>query len=900
VIPLSPTEFQKQILAFSNYVKNNPFTRPPTYNELVEIFIENGFSTVLNYIRYPYTYKLDGPRSEQYCRRLIFALHRLVMDTLQGTELIPNLSLFFYFTSYSCGEVTQRLGGCFSAPTIRNRIRSILENRSEKVVGRLAEFIKKNQVLIFLMDDFQRTMRNKLKKDASLEAVYSNSTKLFGVGRPDTNCLATIDFIHPLLQHDLSQTTSVVLTLLRQEAAWETLFSNVILPLVPSPTKWSGSRSIKNYRLLNMPAEPVKSFMDVINGLLDFHHYYNLALSQAKKNKSTTPIFLCADFPLFKSYVQLIYLLRPHDEAVTAESILLSTFPGRIPVASCLPKLMSLRQFFRNAVPLPAQFHCMQSAVKGLYFCGFRLLFRPAARAITRKTSLTAQLPFAVVEKHMKIILKALNQSCLPNLLETTAETAVDPYIFFLAHFYNYMIPMALAGQEMYRREARTLSSLKLYAARMILFFAECGKLHYRSCMVYLLTQLQHFEQNQASVNSYLVRKIGDINEVAIEYYHALICSFTPPNCTPQKVSECAEVLDECTDELQDVKKYLFGTQKTKYRASATFDCEDPETASTIDHVSEVFDEIIQGVQMRTNYRKPREFLADIFAHVSTGEMFYSSSVFDYVECRLLGMGYVPLCASVCMNCRRCLSTRRSDCFLPLCDSCRHVCSESCPKDREYIELVHLCAGCGIPIYREEALAALDYSEESPPQSACFAKSCAHIFCSRCLTDYEPPCKRCILVQEQCVVDAVQRATEVFSVTPGSSSWARLRKILTMDRTEPGIPECGESQGEFYEYAESDDEDSARVLTDFFSNSEVTNVEYAVAQLFDEMRLKFVESSAPEAPPLESSFDLQVDFMRLTSTASKKLKVMHKSVFPNRLELPHLKKRTRRASGRSL
>ena len=188
--------------------------------------------------------------------------------------------------------------------------------------------------------------------------------------------------------------------------------------------------------------------------------------------------------------------------------------------------------------------------------------------------------------------------------------------------------------------------------ARLLLDFAEIGKWHYRNCVVYLLTQLSHFQKHQPSVYSYLSRKFGDLNEVTIEYFHAQVCTFSSVGMSPSEVERNATVVDEARDDLDKVRKYLFGGPRTKYRASRKFDPGDALVQCEVEDVKLALGEMLLYLEQKARIGSlPREFLLDVVVSSSQGELFYKSEVFEYVGCRLLGLPYIPHCAILCAVC---------------------------------------------------------------------------------------------------------------------------------------------------------------------------------------------------------------------------------------------------------
>lgn len=453
---------------------------------------------------------------------MVFMLHVALMRHCQGTELIPHLSLMAYLCSPDCLNFLQRLGGVLSLPTILGRVADIIRDRPLEVSKRLAAHVELGQSIIFLMDDFQRTMRSSVRLRRSMSegiSEFSNATKIFGVGRPNTDCRVSIHRDVPLLQGDFSAN----LVRLQSLAASIRLESwDQILRFDSRSDLRRGGRSTQNFRLLNLAPAPLKSFQDVISALLDLDTALTDATTNSTNGVSRPALFLCADFPLFKTYVQIALLLRPHLPWPNILSELGTMFPGSVLQEEMVQKLKRMHSLMANVIPLPAQFHAQQSALKGVYCAGFRLIFRPIAQAITGKDALTADLPYTVVERHFAII-RMVSQTL--SWLDDPDFCSDEPWVLVARHFMRVLIPLSLDVQAMFR--AAPLGLLQSYLVRMIVLYAEIGKLHYRSSFVYLAAQLEYFKREQPSVYNYLSRKFADLNEVTIEYYHAQLCTFT-------------------------------------------------------------------------------------------------------------------------------------------------------------------------------------------------------------------------------------------------------------------------------------------------------------------------------------------------------------------------------------
>jgi hypothetical protein len=574
---------------------------------------------------------------------------------------------------------------------------------------------------------------------------------------------------------------------------------------------------------------------------------------------------------------------------MTVRSILEEMFPGDKLRNDVVVKLEQVRSLLVTAVPLPAQFHMQQSMVKGLFFAGFRLLFRPAAMAVSSKRSLTADLPYAVVDHQFRLILQACADDSLRIPL-TLAAQSPDPWPLFMTHYVQKMMPMALSVQDAFRSKfsSHSLLRLEIFLTQLLLGFAEIGKWHYRNCVVYLLSQISHFEKYQKSVYSYLYRKFGDLNEVTIEYYHAYVCTFTSNGMSPVEVERNAKVVDAVREDLDGARKYLFGGSKIKYRPSRKFNPEDPLVQRELEDVKLALMDILRYLeQTASNGSLPREFLLDVLLSSSRGELFYKSKVFEVVECRLLGLAYIPHCAILCAVCSLQLARPRpkSDCLTPICEVCAstHKCAKECATRPDLFATAHLCAGCGIPVFRGAALLALQAqaAAEAHAASARFGADCAHILCASCAASTSPsePCARCAVVFDGCLSDAVEHATDMFSAARGRSFWKTLRRLLVPHC--PADDDAGPSQCDH-------GQDELSIDSSFACSTEEVVLPSIAPQIIAAMTSSGATDTA--APADSIPIDARLGQMKLSGASSlKKAVSMYAGSYPGSRFIPQVR-----------
>ena len=887
------------MIAAAHYVRDNPATSLfASMAALVAYFVAGDVVDVLEYYLLPYKdVLLSSLRKQHYLRRVIYSIHVALMHRVQGVELIGNLSLYMYMNSPTGLIAQQRLGGVLSYNTVRSRIARIVDGRQSSVWTHLAALLDQPVAIILLIDDFQRTLRNKaalrrqMLTDRDAPLSHSNATKIYGVGRPGTNCRVDIDRDIPLLQLDLQANLVHARSLFRR-AGWVSILVSM---QSGTPTDAAvGARSVSNFRLLNMTPAPVRSIFDVVDALLEFRTALDGARSQAAFGMNrAVPLFLCADFPIFRSYAQLVFLLLPHRADLTVPDILTEMFPGAALRPEAVEKLRRVRDLLATAVPLPAQFHMQQSIVKGVYFAGFRLLFRPVAKAVTRKKSLTADLPYAVVEQQLRLILHACSDLSFREQLARNVAKSPDPWPLFLQHYVQEMMPMALHVQDAFRGGSDSMVQLEIYLAHLLLGFAEIGKWHYRNCVVYLLSQLAHFKKHQPSVYSYLGRKFGDLNEVTIEYYHAHVCTFTTPGSSPVEVGKHAVVVDDLCDDLNEVKKYLFGGVKTKFRASMKFNPEDVLVRTEVEAINVALAEILRHVELTARSGSlPREFLLHVVMS-SRGELLYRSEVFEFVECRLLGLpSYVPHCAVLCAVCLSQLAQLRpsSACMAPMCAACAssHSCLDDCRVRPDYFPTAHLCACCDAPVFTDCAKIALQAAAASTTaRGARFGCCCAHILCALC-ADSAPssdPCPRCALLADECFADAVERANSLFMPAANRTLRETLRRLVVA-HGPAGASELDGDNGD-------DDEEVDQLYVDA---SPAASFETVCAgsigtDLIPEMTSSGAGAAEAASAAAPASIDDRVAHMKLSGAAKvKKVVSMYNGSFPGSRYIPQARR----------
>jgi hypothetical protein len=859
-------------------VKQSPPNNISDPNDLLRYFAEADLSEVYNHFFALYgPADFSAPRAMRAYRYMVFMLHVSLMRHCQGAELIPDLSILAYFCSPGCLAIMQRLGGVLSLPTVLQRISDMRELRPFNVAHRLARLMEHGESIIFLMDDFQRTMRSSVRLRREMSAGvsdFSNATKLFGIGRPNTDCRVSIRSDVPLLRSDFNSNLAR-LQLYASKIDFNTWTQ--VVRLEDRSDRFRGGRSTQNFRLLNLKSSPLKSLDDVISALLEF----DLALTEASKlttNAAPRPaMFFCADFPLFKSYAQLALLLRPHLPWASILSELRVIYPQSILRDDMLKKLEQMHTFMANVIPLPAQFHAQQSALKGLYCAGFRLIFRPIAQAITGKDALTADLPYAVVERQFSIINMVSRSEVW---LDDTSFCSDEPWVHVARHFMHVLIPMSLDLQDMFR--AAPLPTLQNYLIRMIVLFAEIGKLHYRSCFVYLLNQLEHFKLEQPSIFNYLSRKFSDLNEVAIEYYHAQLCSFTQPGMTPAEVEMRAEVMDEIRDTVADANRFLYGSRQLRYRERAKVSPSDPLVQRDMECVSSVFRDILVLVKANVPHSGRRAFIAEVMLS-QKGELYYRSPAFGLVECRSLGMQYSPQCVLSCSSCLRQQACRVCSCHAPLCSRCRHR-PANCPKAKwspAFAEMLHTCWACSTVLPRPDVVAALQVGA----RGLVVGSNCAHILCGSCAGGIDAEsCMRCRTLINECLSDATDRAAQLFTLSPVSSFRKTLASLLVSNaphaeaglQAGSGVVEesvdnevAGEGEGE------GEGEGNDPTVDCSFESS----VSLRESDLGSMCLMETPETSQP-APASSTSNDRVLEMMNLSGSALHKVQAMRKSQFP--------------------
>lgn len=849
-------------------VKQNPPPDISDYRLLWSYFIDHDLGELFEHFFSLYGQSAVGPRASHIHRRVVYMLHISIMRHNQGAELIPHLSLLAYLRSAECLDLLHRLGGAVSLPTVLSRIENILRNRPAEVARRLAAHIERSEAIIFIMDDFQRTMRSSVgirRMMAERDSNFSNATKIFSSGRPGTNCRVSIAHDIPLLQFDFRAN----LRRIQQHVTRVDLRTWICpLNLAANSERYAGARSTRNFRLLNLNAAPLKSFEDIVSALLELDDSLDDAMNLVTNGAPRPPLFLCGDFPLFKTYAQLGQLLPPLTPWPELRAALNDMIPGATLRNDALHKLERMHRFMSVVIPLPAQFHAQQSALKGLYCSGFRVLFRPVAQAVSGKCSLTADLPFNVVERQFRIIQQA---SSSLSWLNGTEEISDEPWVFMVRHFVKELMPLAMDMQDMFR--AAPMVALERYVARMILLFAELGKQHYRSCFVYLATQLSHFKDQQNSVHSYLDRKFADLNEVAVEYYHARLCSFTNPGMVPKDVALRAMVIDEARELVADVDQFLDLSGGLKYRARAKFSPTDAVVLSDVAKVCEFYDDALLAVRQCVEPVGCRMFLSEVVLS-QQGELFYRSPTFGLVECRLLGMRYSPHCVLSCTICLSRRAVETASCGAPVCEHCEHACDDSCEIGWKplYAEMLHTCAICAAAISRSAVQAAL---RGAGGGDVSVGSDCAHMVCTICaaVNTREDPlaCACCRRLVDDCLVDATDRATQLFSAAPGSS----FRRTIVAFLASPVAEDAAASSSSLFPPDAQPAEFTPRVDCSFSAAVEPRQGDLSAMCLSTTPNSSYSEEIRDE-----SSSNPILDMMNLGATALRKYKSMRSSAYP--------------------
>src|SRR5690606_38135990 len=106
------------------------------------------------------------------------------------------------------------------------------------------------------------------------------------------------------------------------------------------------------------------------------------------------------------------------------------------------------------------------------------------------------------------------------------------------------------------------------------------------------------------------------------------------------------------------------------------------------------------------------------------------SATYDYIECRSLGMQYVPLCAPLCSVCVVAIADGVTACGQPACQLHLHLCNaDTCSKATKphYLQMVHLCRNCRAPVW--PGTFAADSDGSNRPR---FGDSCGHVLCGEC------------------------------------------------------------------------------------------------------------------------------------------------------------------------